>query len=113
MPARTPAPIIKVSAPRALRAPKVHRRRRSGGGQGNTKDTMVKMAMGGAAIAFIEKSAINIPTIPVLGRTGTIAVAAYFFGGKKPGLVRDIAIAAATLAAYEMARDGKIAGEDE
>lgn len=74
---------------------------------------MVKVALGGAAIGMIEKSGVNIPTVPMLGRVGSIAIAAYFFGGKKPGLLQDIALAGATLAGYELAKDGKISGDDE
>jgi hypothetical protein len=74
---------------------------------------MIKLSVGAAAIGYIEKSNMAFPTIPVLGRKGTIALAAYFFGGKKPGLVRDIAIAAAVLAAYEFSKDGKVSGDDE
>lgn len=73
---------------------------------------VMKVALGGAAFGLLEKMGPAIPTIPVLGRAGTVAVAAYFFGGKKQGLARDICLAAATLAAYELIKDGKIAGED-
>jgi hypothetical protein len=74
---------------------------------------MVKVAIGGAAIGMIEKSGMNIPTVPMLGRVGSIAVGAYFFGGQKPGLLQDIALAGATLAGYELAKDGKISGDDD
>lgn len=115
---RQAAPIIKVNVPRARSAPASRRRRSShrasgGGGGGALKDRMIKVAIGGAAIAFVEKSGMAIPTVPMLGRVGTIAVAAYFLGGKKPGLLQDVALAGATLAGYEFAKDGKISGDDE
>jgi hypothetical protein len=70
-------------------------------------------ALGGAALGFVEKQWPNAPTLPLLGRAGTIALAAYFFGGKsKPGLMRDIAIAGAVVAGYELGKTGKIAGDD-
>ena len=69
-------------------------------------------ALGGAALGFVEKQWPNAPTLPLLGRAGTIALAAYFFGGKsKPGLMRDIAIAGAVVAGYELGKTGKIAGD--
>lgn len=73
---------------------------------------MMKVAMGGAAFALIEKQVPNFPTVPILGRAGTVAVAAYMLGGKKQGLARDIALAAATLAAYQFLKDGKVSGDD-
>lgn len=73
---------------------------------------VMKVALGGAAFGLIEKLGPNLPTIPVLGKAGTVAIAAYFFGGKKPGLAKDICLAAATLAAYQLLKDGKISGDD-
>lgn len=72
------------------------------------------VAVGSLALGFIEKQSIQFPTLPVVGRTGTIALAAYFLGGKqKPGLLRDICIAATALAAHEFGQKGSIAGDDE
>jgi len=73
---------------------------------------VMKVALGGAAFGLIEKMGPTLPTLPVVGRAGTVAIAAYFFGGKKAGLARDICLAAATLAAYQLMHDGKIAGDD-
>lgn len=72
----------------------------------------MKVALGGAAFGAIEKFGPSLPTIPVVGRAGTIAIGAYFFGGKKPGLARDICLAATVLAAYQLMKDGKISGDD-
>lgn len=112
---RSPAPIIRIATPRAITAPKKrHTRRRSAvSGGGSTKDVMMKLALGAGALGLIEKHFTSLPTIPVLGRKGTIALGAYMLGGKKPGLIRDIAISAAVLAAYELAKDGKVSGDDD
>lgn len=110
---RQSAPIIRVSAPRA--APKKkHRRRKSGGSGfgGGQMNSLVNHALGGAAFGFIEKSFPTLPTIPFLGRAGTIALGAYFLGGKSPGIMRDIACAAAAIAGYELGNTGKISGPD-
>lgn len=70
-------------------------------------------ALGGAALGFIEKQWPNAPTLPIIGRAGTIALAAYYFGGKqKPGLMRDIALSGAAVAGYELGKTGKISGDD-
>lgn len=73
---------------------------------------VMKVAMGGAAFALVEKMGPTFPTLPFFGRAGTVAIAAYFLGGKKEGIAKDICLAASTIAAYEMIRDGKIAGDD-
>jgi hypothetical protein len=110
--ARTSAPIIRVSAPRA--APKKHHRRRKGGvGGALTSQRMLEFAIGGAAFGFISKQfGDKLPTLPVIGRSGTIAIASYYFGKSKGGLVRDIAIAAAVIAGFEIGTTGKISGDD-
>lgn len=75
---------------------------------------MLGSALGGAALGLIEKSFPNLPTVPVIGRKGTIAVAAYFLskrGGIGGGILRDVAIAAAVLAGYELGKEGRVSGE--
>lgn len=74
---------------------------------------MIGSAIGGAALGFIEKSFPNLPTVPLIGRKGTIAIACYMLHkrGTGGGILRDVAIAAAVLAGYELGRDGKISGD--
>jgi hypothetical protein len=80
-------------------------------GHASSQKTLMGMAMGGFALGFVDKSGTSIPTIPMLGRAGTIALAAHFIGKGRPGLLTDIRNAAAAVAAYEMGSTGKIAGE--
>lgn len=75
---------------------------------------MLGAAIGGAALGFIEKQFPTIPTIPLLGKAGTIAVIAYFarnMGGGLGGIMRDAALAGAAIAGYELGKDGKISGD--
>jgi hypothetical protein len=110
---RAAAPIIKVSAPRA--APKHRRHRRRGFGRGGTSLTpnrMLEFGIGGAVFGFVSKQfGDKLPTLPILGRSGSIALAAYWLGKGKGGLVRDVAIAAAVIAGYEVGTTGHISGE--
>jgi|WetSurMetagenome_2_1015567.scaffolds.fasta_scaffold10210_12 hypothetical protein len=106
------APVIKVSAPRAPAKRKTTRRRKSSGGGSGSASHIMKAAVGGAAFGFLEKSFPNLPTVPMLGRAGTIAVAAYFFRGKLPPIAQDIGIAAAAIAGYQLGRDGKVSGDE-
>ena len=72
-------------------------------------------AIGGAVLGFIEKKFPTIPTVPVVGRAGTIAIVAYFLsrrgGGMGGTLMRDIALAGAVVAGYQLGSTGKVAGD--
>lgn len=70
------------------------------------------IGIGGAVVGFVEKSiGASLPTIPLLGRKGTLAIGLYFFGKGKGGLIRDAAVAAAAVAGYELGSTGKISGD--
>jgi hypothetical protein len=72
---------------------------------------MMEMGVGGLALGFIDKSFPTLPTIPLLGRAGTIAVAAYFLGkGSKGGLFRDVALAASAISGYQLGNKGSVSG---
>lgn len=109
---RAPAPIIRVSAPRAATKKRHHRRRHSGGG--SFQHTMVGGAIGGAAYGFIESHyGDKIPTLPFIGRSGTIAIACYVAARKGVGgsIVRDVGLAAAVIAGYQLGSTGHISGD--
>jgi len=70
------------------------------------------MAIGGAVYGWLEKSFPHIPTVPMIGRAGTVAIAGYFaqrngFGGQ---VVRDVTSAAAVIAGYQLGSTGHISG---
>lgn len=114
---RAAAPIIRISTPRAITPHKTKHKRRSGStaGRGGSKEYMIGAAVGGAVVGFVEKSGMlgQLPVIPMLGKKGTFAVIGYWMGGtKKPGMMRDAILAAATLAGYELGKEGKISGDE-
>lgn len=104
-----PTPIIRY---RERSRPKKHHRGR-GRGQSSQK-LLMGMLLGGFAMGFIDKqgTSLPIPTLPVLGRAGTIAAVAHFLGKGKPGIVTDVRNAAAAIAAYEYGSTGKVSGDD-
>jgi hypothetical protein len=110
---QAPAPVIRVSAPRA--APKKGGKRRhhkGGGGGALTTERMFGAALGGGVLGLVDKMFPNLPTIPVLGKAGTLAALAYFFAkGKGSGIARDAAIAGASIAGYQLGTQGKISGD--
>ena len=68
--------------------------------------------MGGLGYGLIEKHfGAKIPTLPFIGRSGTVALACYFFAGKHP-LIKDVGVAAAAIAGYSFGATGKVSGED-
>ena len=101
------APIIRVSAPRSAPKKKHHRRRSNGGG-GGKKDAL-KLAVAGAIMGYIDRGGIAIPTIPILGRAGTIAAGLYFVGPSH-GIWLDAFKAAVVIAGYEVGKQGSISG---
>jgi len=100
--------IIKQAAPK----PKRRSRRRSAGGLLSAgADSPVTAAIGGYAMGTIDKMAEDNdwPTLPVIGRTGTIGLVAYYFRRSHP-LVKNIAHAGLAVAGYQLARTGSIEG---
>ena len=112
-PPRVAAPIvIRTSGSRGSHKKKHHRRH--GGGDGLTQQKLVQLALGGAAFGFIEKSfGAQLPTLPIIGRAGTITLVAFYFSkGRAGGILKDVARAGAVLAGYQIGTTGKISGED-
>ena len=94
------------------RTRKSSRRRSSGGGGGrNLTHELVGYGVGGFAVGFLEKSFPGLPSLPVVGRKGAIAIAAYFLRGKHP-IITDIGRAAAAISGYELGSVGRISGID-
>ncbi len=71
-------------------------------------------ALGGALVmGLIDKQGTALPTVPFLGRAGTVGVALWFASKhfRSPSM-NHAATGMLSIAAYELARDGKIAGDD-
>lgn len=113
----SPAPIIRVAAPRVVRQKRRHhRRRRSGGriGGGLISNESVQLAIGGALYGYAVKAGIiaKLPALPLLGRTGTAAIVLDYFGRHGGGqLCAKAAHAAAAIAGYQLGSEGTITGD--
>jgi hypothetical protein len=112
---------IKVSVPRAAPIRAKTRRRRSHGGHsrsigggatgGMSVNKSGSLALGGFVYGYIEKTfGPQLPALPLIGKTGAIALAAYFLGGKSPGLIADVGNAASVIAGYSFGSTGKVSG---
>jgi len=73
---------------------------------------MIGHAVGGFAVGFIEKSFPQLPTLPIVGKKGAIAIAAYMLRGHSP-ILTDVALAAAAISGYQLGSTGTISGYDE
>ena len=113
----TVKPIV-VKVPAAAKAVKHHGKRAArhagGGFRGLFSPKRMGLMVGALGVGFLEKQGMmqQLPALPLIGRTGTIGVAAALLSGGKPGIVDDIATAALVIAAHELGSTGTIQGSE-
>lgn len=91
------------------------RRRRGGskvGGGASIQNQIQSMALGGFVYGQIVRNIPNLPTIPGLGRAGSVAAIGYFLKPTTP-LIKNACIAAAVIAGYSFGATGTVAGADD
>lgn len=71
---------------------------------------MLSVGLGGLGYGLIKKHWGDMPKIPGIGHSGTVALAIYLL---KPNnqILRDIGIASAAIAGYSFGETGKVAGD--
>lgn len=114
---RAAAPIINVRAPAAPKKKGGGRRRRGRGGgasaAGGTQKLMATLA-GGFAFGWIEKNwGASLPTLPVIGRAGTITILAHLAAKQGFRFAHDVAVAGSAISGYQLGNTGRIAGEED
>jgi hypothetical protein len=86
---------------------------RNGAVGASLKTRAIGAAVGGFGVGFIEKQVGDkLPTLPIIGKKGAIAIAAYFFANKSE-IARDVCISAAAISGYELGKSGVISGVGE
>jgi len=113
---RMPAPkpqtiVVRQAAGKAAPHHKPKRHHGGGGGGDSFMGTVGEPALAGLVLGYINKNQPNFPTIPQLGRAGTLAAACWFFRKQHP-ILRKLAPGFAAIATYEWQMEGKIAGLD-
>lgn len=106
---RQPAPVIKVTGKKHHK----HHGHHGGAGLGGLfSPKRTALMMGAFAVGVLEKQNVlqQLPALPIIGRTGTIGVAAHMMAGGRGGLADDIATAALIIAAHELGSTGSIVG---
>lgn len=88
------------------------RRRSSSKGAGGIQSRLQRTAIGGLGYGLLVKHVPQLPRIPGIGRSGTVALAVYFL---KPSsqLLQDIGIAAAAIAGASFGESGVVSGDGE
>jgi len=73
---------------------------------------MLGVAIGGLAYGLLIKNWPEMPRIPGIGRSGTVALACYLL---KPtnSILRDIGVASAAIAGYSFGSSGSVSGDDD
>lgn len=67
-------------------------------------------AAGGFIYGYVEKTwGDQIPSLPVVGKSGAIALACYFLAPRHP-IIKDVGIAAAAIAGYSFGKTGVVSG---
>lgn len=114
-PRRAAAPIVI----RTSSAPVKHKKKRrhsgggGGGGESLTSRENMALATGALALGFIDRQGVKIPTVPILGRAGTIAVGGILLGKQMHlPIATKIGKAALVIALYELGKEGKVSGVD-
>ena len=89
-------------------------RRRVGVGKGgNIQTRLQKVALGGLGYGLLIKHfGAQLPRLPGIGRSGTVALAIYLL---KPSnqLLQDVGVAAAAIAGASFGETGTVSGDDE
>jgi hypothetical protein len=92
--------------------PVKHKGKGGKSGRQSSEKQLMGIVIGGLIYGFAEAKMTSLPTIPVLGKVGTVALAAHFLGKGKPGVITDVRNAAAAIAGYEMGSKGSISGDE-
>lgn len=73
---------------------------------------MIGTAMGGFAYGFLEKQfGAQIPSLPLVGKSGAVAIACYFLSPRMK-ILRDVGIAASAIAGYSFGKTGVVSGDE-
>src|SRR5580698_8440610 len=110
---------IVIRTTKVVKAKRHHRHHRGGGGSfglgGLANKQRIGIVAGALAFGFLEKQALfaSLPSLPLIGKSGTIGIAAYLLSnGGKNKLADDICTAALVIAAHEFGSTGTIVGEE-
>lgn len=109
---QTPRPIVHQGGHTKKGHKGGHRRSASAGGSNDMTSTLLIPGAAGLILGWIDKNQTQVPTIPMLGRAGTLALGAWFFRKHSMKYLPKLAGGFAAIALYEWQREGSIAGNE-
>jgi hypothetical protein len=80
-------------------------------GGGNIQKTLTGVAIGGLAYGLLVKNFPQLPRLPGIGRSGTVAIAVALLKPRNE-ILRNVGVAAAAIAGYSFGESGTISGDD-
>lgn len=107
----SPAPVARRSSGRRRR--RAGKKRSSSAAHGgNVQKTLTGVAIGGLAYGLLVKNFPQLPRLPGIGRSGTVALAVAFLKPRNE-ILRNIGVAAAAIAGYSFGESGTVSGDGD
>jgi hypothetical protein len=113
--------MVRAVSPVIVRVPSAPAKRSKGrrighaiGAAASEEKHRIAAVLTGAILGWLDAQGTKIPTVPMLGRAGTVGVVAYLIHRQSKGnrMLSHIATGALTIAAYELANKGTISGDE-
>lgn len=108
----SPAPVARRSSGRRRRRAGKKRSSSAAAHGGNIQKTLTGVAIGGLAYGLLVKNFPQLPRLPGIGRSGTVALAVAFLKPRNE-ILRNIGVAAAAIAGYSFGESGTVSGDGD
>ena len=107
----SPAPVARRRSSGGRRRRRAGKRSSSAAGS-NIQKTLTGVAIGGLAYGLLVKQFPQLPRLPGIGRSGTVALAVAFLKPRNE-ILRNIGVAAAAIAGYSFGESGTVSGDGD
>jgi hypothetical protein len=110
-PVQRRAPSTRTIVVRTRTAAPVKHHKKKGRGAGGTGKHLTYALLGAAALGFLDKSSFNLPTIPILGKAGTVGLGLWAYGKYgHSAMAGNMATGPLSIAIYELVKEGSVSG---
>lgn len=105
------APVARRSSGGRRRRRRSSKRSSSASSHGNIQKTLTGVAIGGLAYGLLVKNFPQLPRLPGIGRSGTVAIAVALLKPRNE-ILRNVGVAAAAIAGYSFGESGTVSGDE-
>lgn len=105
------APVARRSSGGRRRRRRSSKRSSSSAHHGNIQKTLTGVAIGGLAYGLLVKNFPQLPRLPGIGRSGTVAIAVALLKPRNE-ILRNVGVAAAAIAGYSFGESGTVSGDE-